>query len=653
MDSKLEHTERQLQEALAALKHARELYAMADSAGDGHTDWLVEEDRFYGSPRFLQVCGLPPDTVFGGRMGFVSRFPFHPDDREQTVKQMTAHFASNAVRLEADMRMLVHGEVRWIHMSGVCTRDEQGKLLRWTGTITDITDRKRTEMALKQSEERFALAAAAASDGIWDWDLSRNTMFLSERALFLIGLKAGSSTLSRDVWERDLKLQDDDAETLRRHEAECLECDSSGYDLELRVVTADESWRWVRLRALCVRDADGHPTRIGGSISDIDTQKRAESALRQRQKLEAIGTLAGGIAHDFNNILAAIVGYGEMASKHSRSGSKAHSHLQQVLIAGNRGRTLVERILAFSRTGTVAPSAINLAAVVAESLALMRATLPPRIVLVQDLGHAPLATLADPGQVHQVVSNLVTNAVQAISGTGEVRVSARSMNAPRPLVLTTGVLPEGDYIALEVADTGCGITKEHLGRIFDPFFTTKEVGVGTGLGLSLVHGIAAELNGAVDVATQAGEGSRFLVYLPLEQRLPDEAELVPEELPRGQGEHVLVVDDEPALLSLTCEHLIELGYFPEPHHSGQRALEAFRLAPERFNLLMTDVRMPGMSGVELVQAVRGLSPELPAIFTSGFFGASLSELGFDNAALLQKPVSTQALAVGLARALNR
>lgn len=650
---KLEQTERQLKDALAALKHARDLYTLADNAGDGHTDWLVEEDRFYGSPRFLQVCGLPPDTVFGGRMDFVSRFPFHPDDREQTVKQMTAHFASNAVRLEADMRMLVRGEERWIHMSGVCTRDEQGKLLRWTGAITDITDRKRTEMALKQSEERFALAAAASADGIWDWDLSANTMFVSERALFLMGLKPGSSTLTRHAWEAGVQWVDEDADTLRRHESACLDGSSAGYDLELRVAHAEGAWRWVRVRALCVRDKDGLPTRLGGSISDIDTHKRAESALRQRQKLEAIGTLAGGIAHDFNNILAAIVGYGEMASKHTRKGSKLQSHLQQVLIAGNRGRTLVDRILAFSRTGAVAPSAIDLTAVVAESLALMRATLPPRIELVQDLGHAPLATLADPGQVHQVVSNLVTNAVQAIHGAGSIRVRARSLNTAHPLVLTTGVLPEGDYIALEVADTGSGISKEHLGRIFDPFFTTKEVGVGTGLGLSLVHGIAAELNGAVDVTTQAGVGSRFLVYLPLEAKLPDEPEAVTEDLPRGQGERVLVVDDEPALLTLTCEHLIELGYFPEPHHSGQRALEAFRSAPERFDLLMTDVRMPGMSGIELVQAVRGVRQDLPAIFTSGFFGASLSELGFDNTALLQKPVSTQELAAGLARALSR
>jgi CheY-like chemotaxis protein len=276
-------------------------------------------------------------------------------------------------------------------------------------------------------------------------------------------------------------------------------------------------------------------------------------------------------------------------------------------------------------------------------------------VAVHSILHAgSAAVLGDATQVHQVVSNLVTNAIQAMPAEGTLRVELAIERIEMPSIATIGARGAGEYVVLTVADTGAGIAPEIVDRIFDPFFTTKEVGTGTGLGLSLVHGIVTELGGAIDVRSAVGAGSTFVVYLPRSGDAAEPAEELVEEmsvLPRGEGRCILIVDDEEPLVLLAARALEDLGYEPIGFTSGAAALAAFRADPGRFDALITDERMPEMSGSDLIREVRGMGSSLPVVLMSGYLGshADLPE-GADE--VLQKPLSSRDLATSLARALR-
>jgi PAS domain S-box-containing protein len=343
-------TERRLAEA--ALRVSEERHALAmEAARDGHWDWIIETDEYYASARMLEIYGLPAGTRFAGRQDFMDRFPFHPEDRSKWQQAIAEHFAGKTARFELEMRMIRHGEVRWIQQSGLLSRDTSGRPTRWTGSVRDVTDRRASEAALRESEQRFALAVSGSNDGIWDLDLTTNDAFMSERAQLLYGLEPGITLRPRSQWCAMVQLHADDVVS----QSDMIEGYLAGrvpaYDGEWRIRHADGSYHWIRIRGVCIRDDAGRPTRIAGSVSDVDPQKRAEAALLQAQRLEATGTLAGGIAHDFNNILAAVLGYGEMALRDVPVGTRLRRDLDSILVAAERGRSLVERILAFSRSG--------------------------------------------------------------------------------------------------------------------------------------------------------------------------------------------------------------------------------------------------------------------------------------------------------------
>jgi CheY-like chemotaxis protein len=382
-----------------------------------------------------------------------------------------------------------------------------------------------------------------------------------------------------------------------------------------------------------------------------------------------MGTFAGGIAHDFNNILGAILGFGEMARRGAPKGSRLAGDLESIVTAGERGRALVGRLLAFSRSVVGDRVPVHVEHAVREALDLISAKLPPGVSVRSELRAARAAILGDATQVHQVVANLATNAVHAMPAGGTLCVELANVRVEAPRAATIGGLAVGEYVVLTVADTGAGIPPEIRERIFDPFFTTKEVGKGTGLGLSLVHGIVTELGGCIDLVTKVGAGTTFTVYLP---RSGDAAEAEGDAqiaLPRGGGQRVLVVDDEEPLVTLATRTLEELGYAPIGFTSSSAALAALRADPQRFDALITDERMPGMSGSALIREVRGIRSSLPVVLMSGYLGPTADKvresglfqtlgmsqkiaaaLGADE--VLQKPLSARDLATSLARVLR-
>jgi PAS domain S-box-containing protein len=626
---------------------------MADATPD--VIWITElvpERVVYASPSFERIWGRKVEDLYREPHLWIDSI--HPADRGRIGETFGQWLGGGAHGpWSAEFRVVrPDGAVRWIHERGVLISD--GQVQRVSGISTDITDRRQAEAALRESEERFALAVAGANDGIYDWDIVSDQMFMSEQAQRLYGIELGPTLRTRWEWMMLVKIHPDDIPVRSEKIFGYLEGRLPTCDGEWRMLHPDGVYRWLRIRGVCVRDANGRATRLAGSVSDIDLQKRAEAALQQSQRLEAVGTLAGGIAHDFNNILGAILGFGEMALRGTRAGSRTRRDIEFILTAGERGRALVERILAFSRSGLTERVPVHVEGVVQEVLNLLSASLPEGVRVQADLRAGAAAIRGDATQMHQVLMNLATNALQAMPDGGTLCIGLAPQRLAQPQVASTGTLAPGEYLVLSVADTGAGIGPENLSRIFDPFFTTKDVGSGTGLGLSLVHGIVSEFGGALDVHTARGEGSTFTVYLPRIDDMPLPVEGAPHALPRGAHEQVLVVDDEEALVRLTTDALTGLGYVPVGFTSSEEALAAFAAHPDRFDAVLTDERMPGLSGAELIRALRQVRPSVPVVWMSGYLGAAVvrraREAGAD--AVLGKPVARHELASALARVLD-
>jgi signal transduction histidine kinase/ActR/RegA family two-component response regulator len=399
---------------------------------------------------------------------------------------------------------------------------------------------------------------------------------------------------------------------------------------------------------------------VGEIFANALERKRAEAErealeaqLRQSQRLEAIGTLAGGVAHNFNNILGAILGYGEMALAALPTDGGPRRYVQQVMTAGQRGKGVVDQILAFSRRGGHEHRPLRVQPVVEETLDLLRASLPSTIAIRTTLQADDATVLGDPTQLQQVVLNLAANAAQAMDGQGTLEVALDLVRLESDRALSHGALAAGRYLRLEVSDAGHGMDDATMQRIFEPFFTTKPAGSGTGLGLSTVHGIVADHGGAINVRSRPGTGTDFEVFLARTERFAASADRAEAPSPSGRGQTVLLVDDETPLVSLGEEMLAALGYEPVGFDSSARALAAFQADPGRFDLVLTDEVMPGMTGTELAVALHRIRPELPIVLMTGRTGP-LGSRGVRRAGIrdiLNKPLQSQEMAESIARHL--
>lgn len=390
-----------------------------------------------------------------------------------------------------------------------------------------------------------------------------------------------------------------------------------------------------------VRRADRHRDKA---------QKALQSQLSRASKLEALGTLAGGVAHDFNNVLAAIVGFGEMAQDSAAKGSDQERQIGKVLQAAVRGRTLIERILAFSRGGARASTVFELEPIVEEVLALLSASLRTGVVLERALDAPGTRLRGDPAQVFEAVMNLCTNAMQAMPAGGRLTVRTAAVHVPVARVLSHSRLETGNYLKLAVRDEGTGMTPAVMERLFEPFFTARAEQSGTGLGLAVVHGVVAEFGGAIDVQSAPGQGACFTLYLPDCEDPVGPAPPIAKPVPHGDGQVVLVVDDQPALVAMATEMLKGLGYEPEGYADPVVARQAVRENQDRYAAVITDEVMPLLTGTQLTRELRTARPDLPILLVTGYGGALLASRATEAGVtrLLGKPLQR----VELARALE-
>ncbi|ACL03632.1 multi-sensor hybrid histidine kinase [Desulfatibacillum aliphaticivorans] len=384
--------------------------------------------------------------------------------------------------------------------------------------------------------------------------------------------------------------------------------------------------------------------------------KALELRLRQSQKMEAMGALAGGIAHDFNNILAPIIGYTEMELDEAISEQRPHDGLEAILKASYRARDLVKQILTFSRGAEHEMGPVRIQSIIKESIKLIRSSFPSTITITQMIDEKCGPVLADPTQIHQIIMNLCTNSLHAMQDQGgSLDISLREMEVHSPDLSLFPNLMEGKHLRLAISDTGRGMERETMERIFEPYFTTKAKEEGTGLGLSVVHGIVTSINGAVKVYSEPGKGSSFHVLLPVMQSAEPEVDLEPlDAIPHG-NERILVVDDEEMMVTMIESMLERLGYTAECATRSTDALALFKADPNAYDALFTDLTMPGFTGIQLAQKCKEIRPDLPVVLCTGFSerttGHIIDSVGIN--VTMNKPIVIRDLAMALREALDR
>ena len=420
---------------------------------------------------------------------------------------------------------------------------------------------------------------------------------------------------------------------------------------EYRILDKEGNEKWVQTSAVTV-DWEGKLATLAlmNEITDRVVARREiqdlEKRLNQAEKMEALGTLAGGIAHDFNNILSVVIGYTEVSLDDVPKRSLLHNNLKEVLKAGRRARDLVKQILAFSRQSEQERRPLEISPVVKETLKLLRASLPATIEIRQDIGTELGSVLTDPTQINQVLMNLCTNAAHAMREKGGIlEVRLDNVELDKSFVKKHPDMKPGPYIRLDVKDTGHGMKPEVKERIFDPYFTTKAVGEGTGLGLAVVHGIVRSHGGTIIVKSRKGRGSTFNVYLPVIDGKMEPEVQIQKSVPTG-SERILFIDDEKAVVGIGKQLLERLGYEVDPRTSSLEALEVFRKKPDEFDLVITDMTMPHMTGEELTKQLITIRPDIPVILCTGYSKRINEEKAksIGIKAFVMKPIHTRMMA---------
>lgn len=475
-----------------------------------------------------------------------------------------------------------------------------------------VNERNQALEALRKSEEKYRRLFESSKDAIYISTPDGKFLDINPAGVELLGLNSKEEVLKMNITE-ELYL---DPKTRQRFEEIMVR---EGHVKDFDAVLKRKDGRVIHMleTSTAIVNDKGRVIGYRGIMRDISRQKELERQVMQMQKMEAVGTLAGGIAHDFNNILAAILGYAEMAV-HDLEGHRSQADIYEILKAVHRAKKLIQQILTFCHGTERNRRPLQVQQIIKETIHLLRATLPASITVHQDVQDVGGAIMGDPTQIHQVVMNLCTNAYQAMRATGgDLYVSLSRTAFETEYPTNTRLLPAGEYLVLTVSDTGEGMTSDVVEKIFDPFFTTKSVGEGSGMGLSVVHGIVRSHDGAISVRSQPGEGSTFEVYFPFTHDAGEDCMELADSSPAG-NENILFVDDEQTVVNVGRRILERYGYHVTSKTSGVEALEEFRNDPYRFDIVITDQNMPGKSGVELAGEMMQLRQDVRIVLMTGY-----------------------------------
>jgi two-component system, cell cycle sensor histidine kinase and response regulator CckA len=529
--------------------------------------------------------------------------------------------------------------------------------------VIEVTERRRAQEALQMSEERLRIALEGNSEGVWDWDIRKGPAVFSDGYARMLGYEPDEFAKDYDSW-RALVHPDDIGRVDRAHSEHIYE--NKKFRVELRMRKKNGDWCWILSRGTVVeRDREGHALRMIGTHMDITEQKLAEEEkvrlqeqLLQAQKLESVGRLAGGIAHDFNNMLSVINGYGDLLLRELVQDDPHREIISEIRAVGRRAANLTRQLLAFSRKQIIHPQPLIIDAIIHDMQHMIARLLGEDVKVKMLLNASDAAVFIDPGQLDQILMNLVVNARDAMPGGGTLTVETKKQDIDEPG--RTEASPRS-WIEITVSDTGMGMDEFTRDHLFEPYFTTKEIGKGSGLGLSTIHGIIAQSGGSVQVESAPGAGTTFRIFLPKMEGPIFPPKTIEETTNLFGTETVLVVEDDAEVRKYTVAALKAYGYRALTAANAQNALMVPERKRERIDLVLTDVVMPGMSGRDLAAILAQRWPSLKVLYMSGYSSEIIAHHNIleEGLTLVEKPFSPEQLAqkvrevLGPVKSLNR
>ena len=582
-----------------ALRESEYRYTAAmEASKDGLYDWDLVTNEIYYSPGWKRMVGYSEDEL-SNNLSVWGKLT-NPQDVKRSWIMQQELINKQRDRFEMEFKMK-HKDEHWIDVLSRAKAifDKDGEAIRIVGTHVDITERKKVELSLRENHQVMLKSQRLAKLGNWKWDVTTGKVEWSEEVYRIFGLNPSEFQPQIDSIMSYFH-PDDQHQNEEIMQAAIM--NGEQYSYETRILLPDNSVHNLYSISEGIFDKRGNLTHMTGIVQDVtelrqveEEKKLLQSQLIQSQKLESIGNLAGGIAHDFNNILSSVIGFTELALDEVEKETTIEDSLQEVYAAGKRAKDLVKQILAFARQSDEKLKPIQVDLIVKEVLQFIRSSIPTTIEIKQDIESESLI-IGNPTQIHQVLMNLCTNAAHAMEDEGgildvilkDVVIDSRNM-------ASAGGIKPGDYIEIKVSDTGAGISPVILASIFEPYFTTKPPGEGTGMGLAMVHGIVESYSGEISVNSTLGQGTVFTIYLPITRKRKTNRLYESLELPMGT-ERILFVDDEAPIAKMGSQGLERLGYKVTTRTSSVEALELFKQKRNDFDLVITDMTMPNMTG---------------------------------------------------------
>ena len=605
-----------------ALEKTKEQYRLLV---ENQTDMIVKFDGEglfqFVSPSYCRTFGKTRKELLGKSFMLL----IHKDDQDN-VKQAIKRVFKPPYTAHLEERALTKDGFRWQAWLNTAILDKDNQIESIVAVGRDIDDQKKIELALIKSEQQFRGLFNSITDLVYTQDLNGYFTSVNPAMQRLFGYDINEFVGHRAIEFMKPEFQSEfTSQYLEKIKEQEVHQGISCY------FKKNKEKIYIEYKSSLVKPDDGEPY-ISGIGRDVTEKilsekkvKQLQDQVAQSQKMESIGTLAGGIAHDFNNILFPILGYAEMLLEEAPENTPLRAGLNGIYTSALRAKDLVKQILTFSRQDTSESKFMKMQPIIREALKLIRSTIPATIEIIQDIDDDCGVIKADPTQIHQIVMNLSTNAYHAMEETGgKLKVSLKEIELEKSDLINSDMAP-GRYACLTIADTGTGMDKAVIGKIFDPFFTTKEIGKGTGMGLSVVHGIVKNMNGDIQVVSLPGKGTKFNVFFPVEKIFFEEPKFQTEKPIQGGKERILLVDDEEAILTMEKRMLERLGYQVICRTSSFEALEAFKANPDKFDLVITDMAMPNMPGDKLSAELIKIRVDIPVLLCTGFSEAMSEE----------------------------
>jgi two-component system cell cycle sensor histidine kinase/response regulator CckA len=634
--------EEALRQSQASLAEAQRI------AHIGNWEWHIPTDELHWSDEIYRIFGLTPQQFASTYEAFLEAV--HPEDRHRVQAAMNNALYQGQPYEIGHRVVRPDAQERFVFEQGEVTFDAAGKPLRMLGTVQDITEIKRAQNALEESERRYRLLAENVSDVIWTMDLDLRLTYVSPSVALFSGFtpeEAMALTMEELLTPPSLEVARSTLVEELALARQGPEAPARAATLELEHHSKDGGTVWAEVKATFLRDAQGELTGVLGVTRDITSRRYLEEQLRQAQKMEVVGRLAGGVAHDFNNLLTAILGYCELLLAAMDEGTPEGKDVTEIKLAAERAALLTRQLLAFSRRQVLRPKRLDLNAVIENLGKMLERVIGEDIELALLPGPRLGQVMADPVQIEQVILNLAVNARDAMPQGGRLTIKTANVNLDENYARLHAEVEPGPYVLLAVSDTGCGMDVSIRSNIFEPFFTTKEAGIGTGLGLSMVYGIVKQSGGHIWVYSEPGQGTVFKIYLPRLQAARETAASGPaaEIIPQGR-ETILLVEDEEVVRQVTHRILQRQGYTVLDAKDGQDALEILEQHPGPVHLMVTDLVMPGMNGRELALKMTAAHPEIKVLYMSGYAENGIVNQGVleEGIVYIQKPFEARVLA---------